>query len=75
MTDTTRSAQLSTPAPCTTGGTATGPAITGRARPLDEAERLQRRRLLRPTRTLFWSYLLYRLQRKTMRRYEITPTR
>lgn len=62
-------------APCTTGGTVTGPAITGRARPLDAAGRHQFRRLLRPTRPLFWSHLLYRLQRKTMRLYEITPTR
>lgn len=62
-------------APCTTTGTVTGPTVTGHARPLDAADLRQRRRLLRPTRPLLWSYLLYRLQGKAMRLYEVVLTR
>lgn len=61
-------------APCTTTGTVTGPAVTGRARPLGAADRRQQRRMLRPTRPLFWSYLLYRLRGMSMRVYEVAPT-
>ncbi|HEX6255410.1 MAG TPA: PPOX class F420-dependent oxidoreductase [Euzebyales bacterium] len=58
-------------APCTTTGDITGPTIAGTARPLQRAER-RRLRLLRPTRGLFWSYLLYRLRGRTMRLYEVS---
>lgn len=60
-----------TVAPCTVNGTVTGPTVTASARPLDPDDRA-RRRLLRPTRPLFWSYLLYRLRGRTMRLYEVT---
>lgn len=60
-------------APCTIGGTATGPTIAATARPFDDTDRARRRHLLRPTRSLFWSYLLYRLRGRTMRLYEVTP--
>jgi PPOX class probable F420-dependent enzyme len=61
-------------APCTTTGTVTGPTVAGHARPLDAADRRQHRRVLRPIRPLFWSYLLYRLRGKRMHVYEVTPT-
>jgi uncharacterized protein len=57
-------------APCTVGGTLLGEAVGGEARPLDGPGR---RRFLRPTGTLFWSYLLYRVRGKTMRVYEVVP--
>ena len=62
-----------TVAPCTTNGTVTGPTVAATARPFDPADRARRRRLLRPTRPLFWSYLLYRLRGRTMRLYEVAP--
>lgn len=57
-------------APCTTTGHVTGPNVAGTARPLSRADRT-RRRLLRPTRAIFWSYLLYRLRGRTMGLYEV----
>lgn len=57
-------------APCTTTGHVTGPTIAGTARPLSRAQH-RRLRLLRPTRALFWSYLLYRLRGRTMCLYEV----
>lgn len=60
-------------APCTVGGKVLGETVEGRARPLAETAREQRRRLLRPTRALFWSYIRYRLQRKSMVVYEVAP--
>jgi PPOX class probable F420-dependent enzyme len=60
-------------ASCTTTGHVTGPTVAGTARAVSPAQR-QRLRLLRPTRALFWSYLLYRLRGKTMRLYEVVFT-
>lgn len=62
-----------TVAPCTTNGTITGPTVAATARRLDPADHARRRRLLRPTRPLFWSHMLYRLRGKTMHLYEVTP--
>jgi PPOX class probable F420-dependent enzyme len=61
-------------APCTAGGHVLGATVRGRARLLQGEERRRARRLLRPTRPLFWSFLLYRLRGKAMRLYEVTPT-
>jgi len=60
-------------APCTTDGTVTGPTVAATAQLLDPAQRARRRRVLRPTRALFWSYLLYRLRGRSMRLYEVRP--
>ena len=60
-------------APCTVSGTAVGETVGGTARRLPAAAARQRRRLLRPTRALFWSHVMYRLQRRTMVIYEVTP--
>lgn len=60
-------------APCTVGGSVVGETVSGRAQPLPDRARGRRRRLLRPTRALFWSYLRYRLQGKTMIVYEVAP--
>jgi PPOX class probable F420-dependent enzyme len=60
-------------APCTTTGHVTGPTVAGTARAVSRAQR-RRLRLLRPTRALFWSYLIYRLRGKTMRLYEVVFT-
>ena len=60
-------------APCTASGQVLGATVRGRARPLEGEERRRARRLLRPTGSLFWSFLLYRLRGRTMRLYEVTP--
>lgn len=59
-----------TVAPCTTTGRVTGPTLAGTARRLSRAQR-RRLRILRPTRALFYSYLLYRLRGRTMGVYEV----
>jgi PPOX class probable F420-dependent enzyme len=55
-------------APCTVRGEVRSPARAGRARTLAPG---RQRRLLSPTRSLFWSYLGYRLRGQDMRWYEI----
>ena len=57
-------------APCTTGGRVLGDAVAGRARAIDAGAH---RRVLRPTRPLLWSYLLYRLRGRAMRVYRVVP--
>lgn len=60
------------PTPCTVGGTPIAAGIGGRVRLMtDSAPR--KWWLLRPTRALFWSWLLYRLRGHSMRLYEVTP--
>ena len=58
-------------APSTVQGRPTGPTISGKAHPLDEAGRRRVRRLLQPGGPLFWSYLLYRIRGHQMRVYEV----
>ena len=58
-------------APCTATGKVVGSAVSGQARQLPNHTR--RRVLLRPTRSLYWSYLWYRLRGKTMNVYEVLP--
>lgn len=60
-------------AACTTSGKVVGATVEGRARLLEGEERRRGRRLLRPTRPLLWSFLIYRLRGKAMRLYEVTP--
>ena len=60
-------------APCSPTGKVLGDAVAGRARLLQGDERRRVRRLLAPTRSLFWSWLMYRLRGKTMLLYEVTP--
>lgn len=60
-------------APCTPSGKVTGRAVVGRARTYEPAHRSQRWRLLRPTRSIVWSLLLYRMRGKKVRLYEVTP--
>lgn len=59
-------------APCTVSGNPLGEPISGSARLLEGAERRLARRVLHPTGTLLWSYLLYRVQGHTMNLYEVT---
>jgi hypothetical protein len=55
-------------------GTVTGEAVNGKARRLDGEERRNAARgLLRPTRSLFWSLFLYRLQGHPMYLFEVVP--
>jgi PPOX class probable F420-dependent enzyme len=58
-------------APCTASGKVVGETVSGQAQRRAGQERRRGRRLLRPTRSLFWSYLLYRLRGKTMTVYEV----
>jgi uncharacterized protein len=58
-------------APCTASGKVLGKTVSGRARLLQGAQRRQVRRLLLPTRPLFWSFMMYRLRGKTMNLYEV----
>lgn len=61
-------------APCKLNGSVTGEAVNGRARRLDGQERRDATRgLLRPTRSLFWSLILYRLQGHPMYLFEVVP--
>ena len=60
-------------APCTVGGKPLGQPVGGRARLLRGQDRRRARRRLRPTTSLFWSYVGYRLRGKAMRLYEVTP--
>lgn len=60
-------------APCTASGKVVGETVSGQARRLPGQESRRGRRLLRPTRSLFWSYLLYRLRGETMHVYEVVP--
>ena len=60
-------------APCTVGGKALGLPVDGRARLLQDQDRRRARRLLRPTTSLFWSFVGYRLRGRTMQLYEVTP--
>lgn len=60
-------------AACTTSGRVLGQAVRARVRLLDRAERRQVRHLLRPTRALFWSFLLYRLRGHAMNLYVAAP--
>ena len=60
-------------APCTVSGKVLGQTVRGRARLLVGDERQRARRRLRPTTSLFWSFVLYRVQGKTMNFYEVVP--
>lgn len=60
-------------AACTTSGRVVGEAVRVRVHLLDRAERRQVRHLLRPTRALFWSFVLYRLRGHAMNLYEAAP--
>ena len=62
-------------APCTVGGRVTGEAVEGRARRLDPEERRRvAKGLLRPTGSLFWSLVAYRLLHgKKMELFEVVP--
>ena len=60
-------------APSTVGGVPLGDTVQGRARALDGADRRHARRLLRPTRALFWSYWTYRIRGNSMIIYEVRP--
>ena len=62
-------------APCTTSGKVLGGTVRGRARLLGREERRRLRRLLRPTGSLFWTLVLYRLKGKTMNLYEVVAAR
>ena len=57
-------------APCTTAGEVMGRTVAGQARLLPGTDPV-RRDLLRPTRALFWSHLMYRLRRRPMGLYEV----
>jgi PPOX class probable F420-dependent enzyme len=61
-------------APCTVSGRVRGESVGGRARRLEPAERRSAAGgLLGPTKPLFWSLLLYRLQGNAMDLYEVVP--
>jgi uncharacterized protein len=62
-------------APCTLGGKVTGEAVDGRARrvPPDE-RRTTAKGLLKPTKGLFWSLVIYRwFHGKRMELFEVVP--
>lgn len=61
-------------APCTASGRVLGQAVRARVRLLDRAERRQMRHVLRPTRALYWSFVLYRLRGHEMNLYEAEAT-
>jgi PPOX class probable F420-dependent enzyme len=59
---------------CTLSGKVTGETVGGRARRLDgEERRTASRGLLRPSRPLFWSLVMYRLQGRAMCLFEVVP--
>ena len=62
-------------APCTLSGKVTGETVEGRARKLPPGERRQTAKgLLKPTRSLFWSLVTYRLVHgKKMELFEVVP--
>jgi PPOX class probable F420-dependent enzyme len=61
-------------APCTIAGRVTGETVAGLARRLDGEERRRAARgLLRPTGSLFWSLVMYRLQGHAMLLFEVVP--
>jgi uncharacterized protein len=62
-------------APCTLGGKVTGDTVEGRARRLPPDERRQAAKgLLKPTKSLFWSLVTYRLVHgKKMELFEVVP--
>ena len=62
-------------APCTLSGKVTGETVEGRARKLPPDERRQTAKgLLKPTRSLFWSLVTYRLVHgKKMELFEVVP--
>jgi uncharacterized protein len=62
-------------APCTLGGKVTGDTLAGRARRLPPDERRQAAKgLLKPTKSLFWSLVTYRLVHgKKMELFEVVP--
>jgi uncharacterized protein len=62
-------------APCTLGGKVTGDTVAGRARRLPPDERRQAAKgLLKPTKSLFWSLVTYRLVHgKKMELFEVVP--
>jgi PPOX class probable F420-dependent enzyme len=62
-------------APCTLSGKVTGETVEGRARRLPPDERRQTAKgLLKPTRSLFWSLVTYRLVHgKKMELFEVVP--
>ena len=62
-------------APCTLTGKVTGETVEGRARKLPPDERRQTAKgLLKPTKSLFWSLVTYRLVHgKKMELFEVMP--
>ena len=61
-------------APCTLIGRVTGETVPGRARRMDGEERRGAAKgLLRPTKPLFWSLVMYRLQGRAMCLFEVVP--
>jgi PPOX class probable F420-dependent enzyme len=62
-------------APCTLSGKVTGETVEGRARRLPPEERRRvAKGLLKPTRGLFWSLVVYRLLHgKKMELFEVVP--
>jgi PPOX class probable F420-dependent enzyme len=61
-------------APCTISGKVTGETVHGQARRLGREERRSAAKgLLRPTRPLFWSLVMYRFQGKAMDLFEVVP--
>jgi PPOX class probable F420-dependent enzyme len=62
-------------APCTLGGKVTGDTVEGRARRLVPDERRQAAKgLLKPTKSLFWSLVTYRLVHgKKVELFEVVP--
>ncbi len=58
--------------PSSIAGAPTGTTVAGRARPLDRSA-TRALGLLRPTRAVFWSWLLYRVRGHRMTFFEITP--
>jgi uncharacterized protein len=62
-------------APCTLSGKVTGETVEGRARKLPPGERRQTAKgLLKPTKSLFWSLVTYRLVHgKKMELFEVVP--
>ena len=61
-------------APRKLNGTVTGEAVPGRARRLTPDERRAAKGLLKPTRGLFWSLVIYRVYHgKKMELFEVVP--
>lgn len=60
--------------PSTMAGSPIGPTVTGQARALHRPA-ARTLGLLRPTGTLFWSWLLYRVRGHRMTFFEVTPGR